>query len=395
MICSAFCSALVATATVVLAAPAGVQAPTPSSAPPVATVRFTLSDPRLSEISGLAPGSVSPSVMYAENDSGHPAQFFALDARTGAVRGVYDVPGARNVDWEDLAVAPDAQGRPSVWLADVGDNDATRSAVQVYRVDEPRLRSGQVVGTVDTARPDVWTLRYPDGPVNAESLMVTPRGIGYVVTKSVLGVSTVFRMPANPGTATLTPVGTMRFTPTNAPDPFGLVGQLTATGAAISPDGTALAVRTYSSAYLWPVRDGDVAAALTAAPVRVTLPLQPQGESIAFAGADLLVASEGVGTPVYQLAAPHLGPAASAPTRTPASSAPGTRILAAPSGPAAPSTPDRSKAKHPGINLGTVLILVMLVLIGGAGWLAANRRRLRRPGPGPRRDGDDRPGSSP
>ena len=219
--------------------------------------------------------------------------------------------------------------------------------------------------------------------MNAESLMVSPRGVGYLVTKSVIGLSTVYRMPPMPGPATLRAVGTVRFVPTEVPDPFGVVGQLTATGAAISPDGTALAIRTYSSAYLWPVRDGDVAGALTSTPVRVSLPAQPQGESIAFAGDELLVASEHAGTPVYALARPGLGPAA--PAVVPSST--GSTGPSGPSGPSGPtdrSSPDGGKAKHPGANGGTVLIVLMLVLIGGAGWLAANRRRLRRRGRGSR-----------
>ena len=44
--------------------------------------------------------------------------------RTGRLRATFRVPGATNHDWEDLAVAPDAGGTPSVWLADTGDNDA-------------------------------------------------------------------------------------------------------------------------------------------------------------------------------------------------------------------------------------------------------------------------------
>ena len=58
--------------------------------------------------------------------------------------------------------------------------------------------------------------------------------------------------------------------------------QVLATGAALSPDGTLLAVRTYTDAYLWPVRHGDVAAAIRHRPTRIAIPLQPQGEGICF-----------------------------------------------------------------------------------------------------------------
>jgi hypothetical protein len=62
----------------------------------------------------------------------------------------------------------------------------------------------------------------------------------------------------------------------------GLVGSVTVTGAASSLDGTAIALRTYTDAYLFPVEDGDVVAALAAKPVRVPLPNEAQGEAIAF-----------------------------------------------------------------------------------------------------------------
>ena len=40
-----------------------------------------------------------------------------------------------------------------------------------------------------------WRLRYAEGPTNAESLAVSPNGVAYVVTKSFLGTSIVYRLP--------------------------------------------------------------------------------------------------------------------------------------------------------------------------------------------------------
>jgi hypothetical protein len=61
-----------------------------------------------------------------------------------------------------------------------------------------------------------------------------------------------------------------------------VVGSVLVTGAATSADGTVIALRTYTDAYLFPVPDGDVVKALSAKPVRVPLPNEPQGEAIAF-----------------------------------------------------------------------------------------------------------------
>ena len=127
---------------------------------------FRFADGRIDEASGIGVGIASPGVVYVQNDSGDSARFFAVDASTGATLAVYSVPGAQNVDWEDLAVARDARGVPSVWLADIGDNDAVRQEVRIYRVDEPVVDRDRVGLELTTAEPSVWRLRYPDGLTN-------------------------------------------------------------------------------------------------------------------------------------------------------------------------------------------------------------------------------------
>lgn len=279
------------------------------AAPPKQLFRIT--DPRIDEASGIAIGRVSPNVFYVQNDSGDRSRFFALDRVTGATTAVIEVPGVRNDDWEDIAVAPDRSGRSSVWLADTGDNRADRDEIQVIRVDEPVIGAGDDDVTIVSSAPEVWHLRYPDGPVDAESLAVGPDGTAYLVTKSVLGVSVVFRVPgeARAKVQTLERVATTTFVPTGAPGgPAALVGQVTATGASLSPDGSVLAIRTYTDAYLWRVADGDLAAALRVSPRRIALPRQPQGEGIALAPGALVVDSEGTGEPVYVVPRPGLGP---------------------------------------------------------------------------------------
>lgn len=51
----------------------------------------------------------SPGLLYVQNDSGDSARIFAVDARSGRTLAVYSVPGATNVDWEDIAVATDSR----------------------------------------------------------------------------------------------------------------------------------------------------------------------------------------------------------------------------------------------------------------------------------------------
>jgi hypothetical protein len=281
----------------------------PAAAPSRPTVVFHIADPRIDEASGIATGIASAGVDYVHNDSGDAARFFAVDARNGRTLAVDTVPDASNVDWEDIAVAPDARGVASVWLADIGDNDAARAEVDVYRVDEPHVeRSGTAVAA-STGAPQRWRLRYPSGPADAESLAVAPGGAAYVLTKSVSGDSRVFAVPSRPDPSRvqqLRAIGSVHFGFTGTPGGPNLFGQRAATGAALSRDGTMLVVRTYTDAYLWRVRGADVAAAIRSDPVHIALPAQRQGEGIAFDGPRLLIDSEGVGAAVYALVGrPH------------------------------------------------------------------------------------------
>jgi hypothetical protein len=326
---STTCRLLVIVAALALGAIVGLAGPMSAAGAvtPHVHALFRLSDPRLDEVSGIAAGIASPGVVYVQNDSGDRPRFFALDARTGHVLAIYTVPGARNVDWEDLAVAPDAAGVPSVWIADIGDNEGVRGQVQIYRVPEPHVELTWSDRAQTTARPRVWRLRYPHGPVDAESLAVSPRGVAYVITKSPVGRSLAYEAPSSPGHSvrTLRAVGEIAFSPTGTPGPFGPIGQLTATGAAISPDGRLLAVRTYTDAYLWRLGPAGVAAALGTRPVREPLPRQPQGEGIGFSGGRLLIDSEHVGSAVYSVALPRgLGRLASPGSTGPGSPGPGS-----------------------------------------------------------------------
>jgi hypothetical protein len=195
-----------------------------------------------------------------------------IDAHTAAV-DPYDP--------EDMAVAADG----TVWLADTGDNTATRTTVALLA-----LRPDGSTG--------VYRLTYPDGPHDAEALLLAPDGTPYVVTKELLGASGVYSPTSalvNGGTVALAKVATVNLTFTGtAGGPRGRTGQLLITGGAVAPDGLHLALRTYTDAYVWPLAGNDVVGALAAAPVRIPLPESPQGEAISFSADNLtlLVGSE-------------------------------------------------------------------------------------------------------
>jgi hypothetical protein len=358
-----------------------VTAPSVAAAPSPATphVVFHLSDPRIEEASGIATGIVSPGVIYVQNDSGDEARFFALDGRTGRTLATYSVPGATNVDWEDIAVAPDSRGVASVWLADIGDNSASRTEIAVYRVDEPHVDGSATDFAATTGAPEVWRLRYPGTATNAEALAVSPKGAAYLFTKSLSGTAQVFALPPR-GDASLVQalreVGSVHIGFTGTAGGPNQLGQLTATGAALSRDGTLLAMRTYTDAYVWRVAGSDVAAAIKAKPVRLALPPQPQGEGIAFDGARLLIDSEKTGSAVYALSLPQLPTTAvpTAPTSSAATSSARSTTLPQQS---TPPPPGRRNHYPLWAAIGAALLIVVMLFVTNR-YVGQDRRHVMR-----------------
>ena len=264
-----------------LATPTANAGPVPA---PVAVC--TIADPELGELSGLAADEEN---WYAVNDGGTVASVFVL-GRDCQVRRM--VSGQVDpYDVEDLALGADG----TFWLSDTGDNDADRDTVAL-------------IALTPAGRSTLYRLTYPDGRHDTEALLLGADATPYLVTKNPAGTADVYRPAsalASPGPTPLQHVLTVRLTSTDTPGgPVpGIVGSVTVTGAAASRDGTVVALRTYTDAYLFPVKDGDVVGALSATPVRVPLPNEAQGEAIAFQpDGSLLSASEGVGMPVTVVA---------------------------------------------------------------------------------------------
>jgi hypothetical protein len=264
-----------------------VSTPAAASADPVD--RCTVNDKNIGELSGLA---ADDKYVYAQNDGGTKLQVFVLDKKTCKV--VKTVTNKTDpYDVEDMALAPDGK----FWLEDAGDNKKDRENVAIH------------VLTQD-GKATLYRLTYPDGAHDTEALLLDRKGVPYLVTKTPLGSAQVFRPEGplvSPGPTKLVQVGTVDLEPTDTPGgptkvPHA-IDAILVTGGAVSADGTVVALRTYTDAYLWSAPDGDVAAALKGKPTRVPLPDQPQGEAIAFEPDGTLISgSEGVGQPIRAVA---------------------------------------------------------------------------------------------
>jgi hypothetical protein len=329
-----------------------------------ATVAFTFADPRISESSGLASSS-TPGILFTHNDSGDDARFFAVDDQ-GRTRTVYTLPGVQARDWEDMARGPDERGRSSLWLGDIGDNNATRDrGLLVHRVREPAPGSRE---QVTTEQPTSFRLRYPDGPGDAETLLVHPRtGRLYVVTKPLAGPAKVYAAPAvldAGGPNALELVASVDLDPTGTPGGPGIGGlaQLLVTAGDIAPDGSRVALRTYTDLYEWPLEGDDLAGAFASGPAVTPLPETRQGEGLAYSadGRAVLVSSEGEGAPVHRLTRTETPPSAG-PTVEPGQEPPPVDRVA-------------ERARWPLVLAGGGLLAMLLVVRGAV----RRRRYLRR-----------------
>ncbi len=271
---------------------AAVLAAALTAATPAPVVR-TLTDPRIVESSGLAVSQRHPGLFWTHNDGGQVAQVFGI-GRDGTTAATVTLAGIDPYDPEALAPGSGPDGEPALFLGDIGDNLRTRRDISVFRFDEPASLG-------DTTAEATWyRFRYPDGPHDAEALLVGPHGRILIATKGISGQG-LYRAPArlvtqDRGTNTLRRIAE--------------VPSLVTDGAYL-PDGR-FVLRSYSAVFVYDRPGHEVA--------RAELPGQPQGESVAADDDRLLVGSEGVRSEVLAVPVPG-GAGTPAPTGTPSSPA--------------------------------------------------------------------------
>ena len=246
------------------------------------TLLFHFADAQISESSGLGTSSYGDGIVYTHNDSGDTARFFAVNS-SGATVAIYTLKGATAHDWEDMETGTDATGKPVLYFGDIGDNAVKRTEIDVYQVPEPRGPSANVPWIR-------YRFAYPDGPHNAETLMVDPHTHRiFIASKAAIGDGLLYEAPAVLSTTAINLLAVVT--------PQRTVPMLTTAGD-ISPDGKLMVLLTYFSAY-WSV---GVNGELHEFPVTE----QRQDEAIAFTrdGKSVIVGSEGVHSAVYRIALP-------------------------------------------------------------------------------------------
>ncbi|NBH04028.1 esterase-like activity of phytase family protein [Amycolatopsis sp. SID8362] len=317
----------------------------PASAAETPQPLCTVKDPRIGELSGLVSDG---SKFYAINDGGTKVQVFVLGRDCKVQKVLTDKTDPFDV--EDLARTPDGR----LWLSDTGDNQKGRLTVALLELSP----EGKVT---------LHRLTYPDGQHDTEALLMDKSGTPYLITKDILGEARVYRPSgpmASPGPTNLEKVGSLKIQTTDTQGgPVGSIGSVLVTGGASMADGSVVALRTYTDAYVYAVPDGDLLAALQRTPVRIPLPGEKQGEAIAFDPDGTLVSgSEGVGQPLRTVrGAAALAAQSGAPAEGTTSTGTGASSGSAGDGAGLPVLPAA------GITLAVV----------GVGWFGFSRLRRR------------------
>ncbi|WP_239590110.1 WD40 repeat domain-containing protein [Streptomyces aureoverticillatus] len=236
---------------------------------------FSIKDPRITESSGLVASRAHPGVYWTHNDQDKGAFLYAVDSRTGKTVATITMTGVGTPrDVEAISMGPDGD----LYVGDIGDNLGGKwSFVWVYKLPEPKQLKDQSI------RAEQYVVKYSDGPRDAESLMVHPKtGRIYIADKKEDGEGSLYESPPPAELST------------SRPNIFKRVADidLWATDGAFSPNGKQLALRGYLGGvtYKWEGPGGKIKRE-----GRLSVPLQRQGESLAFSpdGSRLMFGTEG------------------------------------------------------------------------------------------------------
>jgi hypothetical protein len=233
---------------------------TAAQAAPVGSLQRvgTMSHPPLAEVSGIDGSRTYPGVFWVLNDSGDSARLFAVDGEGRAILPPWaaeeywvekpeegreewpgvEVLGAANVDWEDICVA---DGK--IYIAETGNNFNARRDLGVYVLNEPNpmeTRRARILAFLPVRYPDQEGYPGEKWDFDCESLFVAGGKLHFLTKHRA------------PGKKAMGQLGTKLYRLdtafTDRENVLTLVesrGDLALpTAAALSPDGTKLAVLT-------------------------------------------------------------------------------------------------------------------------------------------------------
>lgn len=261
----------------------------------LSVVAQNIKDERLTEISGIGVSSKSNDLLWTHNDSGDTSQLFLVH-KTGVTLAVYNFNKPVR-DCEDMAIWYRNDGKAEIFIGDIGDNEAKRPYITIYRFLEPKVEKASLKGEISIDKVKQLKFKYPDGPRDAECLMVDPidKKI-YIISKREDSVG-IYSAPLNSSSSqviTLTKELSLFFP-----------GQRSAkwiTAGDISANGKHILVKSYIAIYYWQRKENETLVNCLKRSAKA-LPYHPekQGEAICFTNdaQHYYTISEGKNPPIF------------------------------------------------------------------------------------------------
>ena len=236
-------------------------------------VLATIKEKKIEEASGIVSSSINPDMFWTHNDSGAGAELFLID-QEGNIYLKVILLGAKSFDWEDIAIH-----ESNLFVADIGDNNAQRADITIYKIKEPKWDSLETQLTLNSF--EQMSLKYAEGPRDAESLLFDHHTQELIIVTKREKNCHLYSFPfkANSDPISIISKGTLPTTLFTAGD--------------IHPSTGEILLKNYKKIYYWGSSESPAVVRIAAGP-DYTLPYkeEPQGEAIAWTNEGFVTLSE-------------------------------------------------------------------------------------------------------
>ncbi len=221
----------------------------------------------IKEASGLDASLTHPGYFWTHNDSGDDPEIFLI-SESAIFQMKITLDNTQNRDWEDIAVSRDIRtGKNLIYVGEIGDNLAKFEEYKIHIFEEPsQIGAGNILNEYY----QTITYNYPDGPRDAETLLVEPSsGDIYIVSKreSEVGIYRIKYPYEYEKIITAEKLGVIPFSSIVAGD--------------IATDGKSILLKDYTMVYYWDIRENDsIYQTLTRTPYKTPYVTEPQGEAV-------------------------------------------------------------------------------------------------------------------
>jgi len=270
----------------------------------------TITNPALSEISGIAPSRQYADRLWCVNDGENPPSLYSIGLN-GELLETWNVQNVVNDDWEDIGWI-DRKGESYLFIADVGDNDAKRVFVRIHLIRSEDLKSDGTSTRYKTKPTYSFAFQYEDGPRDCEAVSYDSDGDRLLLVSKRTKPPILYALSLHPLDAKILRTANRLihikgFTSTTGANSIATRLAERAykpTAMDLSPFANYAAVLTYGPILLYKRDPGtDWPAAFSRKPMEIQLPLLRQSESVCFSrdGKSIYMTSENVPAPIFRV----------------------------------------------------------------------------------------------